>query len=310
MSLYIIYRARRHGDPCYVFGEERTKNVIYRQHDQIWGSWVSQPHLHTGDINLLLSLVPVPRVSHEYSSHIISYLPASCKYTFNYEVEVYNWFSQVSFNERNCRKRPNNFEPVYLSLFNWLFLPTQLMQLNVKSKANFGVFFIPMKNRLRNMGYLCRLKILRLFWESFVKEMTMFSVFFFTKIVSLNLENKSEFGKELSMWVMVYLLPTLFLLDSIMPTSGHEEVYQLLLEQGADANAQTRLDKVSSLHRAAYSGHMSVEWWTCSSNMVLIQDFVIVITKLLWFEMNVGWSGFEIVSFLWCFPLFQRNYCQ
>lgn len=219
MSLYIIYRARRHGDPCYVFGEERTKNVIYRQHDQIWGSWVSQPHLHTGDINLLLSLVPVPRVSHEYSSHIISYLPASCKYTFNYEVEVYNWFSQVSFNERNCRKRPNNFEPVYLSLFNWLFLPTQLMQLNVKSKANFGVFFIPMKNRLRNMGYLCRLKILRLFWESFVKEMTMFSVFFFTKIVSLNLENKSEFGKELSMWVMVYLLPTLFLLDSIMPTT-------------------------------------------------------------------------------------------
>lgn len=40
--------------------------------------------------------------------------------------------------------------------------------------------------------------------------------------------------------------------------SGHEEVCQLLLEQGADVNAQTKSGKVSSLHRAAYSGHMSV----------------------------------------------------
>ena len=40
--------------------------------------------------------------------------------------------------------------------------------------------------------------------------------------------------------------------------SGHEEVCQLLLEQGADVNAQTKSGKVSSLQRAAYSGHMSV----------------------------------------------------
>lgn len=40
--------------------------------------------------------------------------------------------------------------------------------------------------------------------------------------------------------------------------SGHEEVCELLLEQGADVNAQTRSGKVSSLHRAAYSGHTAV----------------------------------------------------
>lgn len=40
--------------------------------------------------------------------------------------------------------------------------------------------------------------------------------------------------------------------------SGHEEVCQLLLEQGADVNAQTRSGKVTSLHRAAYSGHLLV----------------------------------------------------
>ena len=40
--------------------------------------------------------------------------------------------------------------------------------------------------------------------------------------------------------------------------SGHEEVCQFLLEQGADVNAQTRSGKVSSLHRAAYSGHVTV----------------------------------------------------
>ncbi|XP_066024970.1 ankyrin repeat domain-containing protein 39-like [Pocillopora verrucosa] len=37
-----------------------------------------------------------------------------------------------------------------------------------------------------------------------------------------------------------------------------DEVSQLLPEQGADVNAQTKSGKVSSLHRAAYSGHMSV----------------------------------------------------
>jgi len=32
----------------------------------------------------------------------------------------------------------------------------------------------------------------------------------------------------------------------------------LLLERGADVNAQTRSGKISSLHRAAYSGHAAV----------------------------------------------------
>ena len=32
----------------------------------------------------------------------------------------------------------------------------------------------------------------------------------------------------------------------------------MLLEQGADVNAQTRSGKASSLHRAAYSGHTAV----------------------------------------------------
>jgi len=40
--------------------------------------------------------------------------------------------------------------------------------------------------------------------------------------------------------------------------SGHEDVCQLLLERGADVNAQTRSGKISSLHRAAYSGHAAV----------------------------------------------------
>lgn len=40
--------------------------------------------------------------------------------------------------------------------------------------------------------------------------------------------------------------------------SGHKDVCQLLLEKGADVNAQTRSGKVSSLHRAAYAGHIKV----------------------------------------------------
>ena len=40
MSLYIAKEARQYGDPCYVVGQERTKNVIYRLYDLIWDSGV------------------------------------------------------------------------------------------------------------------------------------------------------------------------------------------------------------------------------------------------------------------------------
>ncbi|XP_068686584.1 ankyrin repeat domain-containing protein 39-like isoform X2 [Montipora foliosa] len=40
--------------------------------------------------------------------------------------------------------------------------------------------------------------------------------------------------------------------------SGHANICLLLLERGADVNAQTRSGKATSLHRAAYSGHSEV----------------------------------------------------
>lgn len=40
--------------------------------------------------------------------------------------------------------------------------------------------------------------------------------------------------------------------------SGHKDACSLLLERGADVNAQTRSGRASSLHRAAYSGHVTV----------------------------------------------------
>ena len=58
-------------------------------------------------------------------------------------------------------------------------------------------------------------------------------------------------------------------------------------------NAQTRSGKVSSPHRAAYSGHMSVINLHGADPRLCDSDgpFHKVIMKLLWFEMNVGQSG-------------------
>ena len=74
--------------------------------------------------------------------------------------------------------------------------------------------------------------------------------------------------------------------------SGHEEVCLLLLEQGADVNAQTKSGKVSSLHRAAYSGHVSVvnllikygaDPRLCDSDgQIPLHE---VTMKLLWFDL-------------------------
>ena len=99
---------------------------------------------------------------------------------------------------------------------------------------------------------------------------------------------------------MIYGLSTCIFCPSqhYASRSGHEEVCQLLLEQGGDVNAQTRLGKVSLLHRAAYSGHMSVvnllikygaDPRLCDSDGQIPLHKVIM--KLLWFEMNVGQSG-------------------
>ena len=79
--------------------------------------------------------------------------------------------------------------------------------------------------------------------------------------------------------------------------SSHGEVCQLLLEQGADVNAQKRSGKVSLVHRAAYSGHMSVvnlfikygaDPRLCDSDGQIPLHKVTM--KLLWFEMTVGQS--------------------
>ena len=79
--------------------------------------------------------------------------------------------------------------------------------------------------------------------------------------------------------------------------SSHGEVCQLLLEQGADFNAQKRSGKVSLVHRAAYSGHMSVvnlfikygaDPRLCDSDGQIPLHKVTM--KLLWFEMTVGQS--------------------
>ena len=40
--------------------------------------------------------------------------------------------------------------------------------------------------------------------------------------------------------------------------SGSVKICKLLLDKGADVNAQTRSGKVTSLHRAAYCGHITV----------------------------------------------------
>ena len=92
-----------------------------------------------------------------------------------------------------------------------------------------------------------------------------------------------------------YLPISVFLLLYYASCSGHEEVCQLLLKQGADVNAQTRSGKVSSLHRAAYSGHVSVvnllikygaDPRLCDSDGQIPLHKVTV--TLLWFEMNVA----------------------
>ena len=78
---------------------------------------------------------------------------------------------------------------------------------------------------------------------------------------------------------------------------SHGEVCQLLLEQGADVNVQTRSGKISLVHSAAYSGHMSVvnllikysvNPRLCDSDGQIPLHKVTM--KLLWFEMNVGQS--------------------
>ena len=105
------------------------------------------------------------------------------------------------------------------------------------------------------------------------------------------------------MLFMGYLPVSFFLLQSIMPAAvamersvscnnNKEE-----LEHGADVNAQKRSGKVSLVHRAAYSGHMSVvnlfikygaDPRLCDSDGQIPLHKVTM--KLLWFEMTVGQS--------------------
>ena len=102
---------------------------------------------------------------------------------------------------------------------------------------------------------------------------------------------------------MGYLPVSFFLLQSIMPAAvamersvscnnNKEE-----LEHGADVNAQKRSGKVLLVHRAAYSGHMSVvnlfikygaDPRLCDSDGQIPLHKVTM--KLLWFEMTVGQS--------------------
>ena len=109
-------------------------------------------------------------------------------------------------------------------------------------------------------------------------------------------EGLRNMGHLCSLKLFIGYLPiSVFLLLYYASRSGHEEVCQLLLEQGENLNAQTRSGKVSSLHRAAYSGHVSVvnllikygaDPRLCDSDGQIPLHKVTM--KLLWFEMNVG----------------------
>ena len=178
-----------------------------------------------------------------------------------------------------------------------------------------------MKNRLRNIGYLCRLKILRLFWESFVKEMTMFSVFFFTNIKSSHwtLKTNKSLAKNYpcELWFICCQLFS-FLIALCQPQWPWRGV-------SVAPGTRSRCECPDLVRQSIIATQSSILWSYVSGVVNLLIKYGAdprlcdsdrqiplhkVITKLLWFEMNVGWSGFEIVSFLWCFPLFQRNYCQ
>ena len=130
-------------------------------------------------------------------------------------------------------------------------------KLSVRSKANFEVFFISMKESLRNMGHLYCLKLSGCSGCLLYRKSQQYFLFTQTKVIVP--------WKQIRVWQriihVIYGLFTCVCFPSSQhyaSHSGHEEVCLLLLEQGADVNAQTKSGKVSSLHRAAYSGHVSV----------------------------------------------------
>ena len=164
-------------------------------------------------------------------------------------------------------------------------------KLSVRSKSKFWSVLHFHEGKFEKHGSLILLKTFWLFWVSFVKEIT--TVFFFTQTKVI------VPWKQIRVWQriihVIYGLFTYVCFPSSQhyaSRSGHEEVCQLLLEQGADVNAQTKSGKVSSLHRAAYSGHMSVvnllikygaDLRLCDSDGQIPLHKVTM--KLLWFDL-------------------------
>ena len=124
------------------------------------------------------------------------------------------------------------------------------------------------EGKFEKHGSLILLITFWLFWVSFVKEIT--TVFFFTQTKVI------VPWKQIRVWQriihVIYGLFTYVCFPSSQhyaSHSGHEEVCLLLLEQGADVNAQTKSG--SQFHRYTEQHTLvTCQWWTCLSNMVLI----------------------------------------
>ena len=152
-------------------------------------------------------------------------------------------------------KRLKKLPPTYLALLGCFCQLSQEVKCQKQSKFWSVLHFH--ERRFEKHGSLILFKTFWLLWVSFVEE--IITVFFFTQTKVI------VPWKQIRVWQRIIHVIYGLLIYVCFPSSqhyasrsGHEEVCQLLLEQGADVNAQTKSGKVSSLHRAAYSGHMSV----------------------------------------------------
>ena len=141
-------------------------------------------------------------------------------------------------------KRLKKLPPTYLALLGCFCQLSKEAKCQKQSKFWSVLHFH--ERRFEKHGSLILFKTFWLFWVSFVEEIT--TVFFFTQTKVI------VPWKQIRVWQrIINVIYGLFSYVCFL-----SEVSQLLPEQGADVNAQTKSGKVSSLHRAAYSGHMSV----------------------------------------------------
>ena len=151
-------------------------------------------------------------------------------------------------------KRLKKLPPTYLALLGCFCQLSQETKCQKQSKFWSVLHFH--ERRFEKHGSLILFKTFWLFWVSLVKEIVKLFFFTQTKVIVP--------WKQIRVWQrIIHVIYGLFIYvcfpssQHYASRSGHEEVSQLHLEQRADVNAQTKSGKVSSLHRAVYSGHMS-----------------------------------------------------